>query len=168
MPTELTCPACHKPLRVSDRVGQRWVTCPYCLARMANPNPATHADDDTDHEVERAVQSDTRKTSWLIVVLAVIGGLNVLTVIPAAIGGIGKGDWEGVLGVGVVLALVVGLTTLFVVWRRPGRTAMETVGAVAVRSLAVIGSLVAGMFVLGIALAVFIFAVCLAGSRGWH
>lgn len=163
MATPVTCPGCQRPLRLADGVAQTWVTCPHCLARVANPQ--ARGTGDADHlEIEHEVRGDVRKTSSLLIVLAGLGALTLLSAVPAAIEGVHTGDSEVLLGLGLILALLISISTACVLWQRPGKTPLESVGRVAVHTLAIVGSIVAGGIVIGIAVFVFLFAVCLSGG----
>jgi hypothetical protein len=154
VPTQVTCPGCQRPLRIADGVTQPWVTCPRCLARVANPQ-AQAAGGPDGLEVDYEVRRDVQKTGWLLVVLAGLGALTLLWVGRAVIKS--TGDLLTMLtGLGVLAAL----SAAYVLWRRPGGTPLESAGRVAVGTLALVGAIVA----IGLAAVAFLFALCATGA----
>jgi hypothetical protein len=115
------------------------------------------ADEDIDNDVRR----DTGSISVMLAVLAVLGVMGVVSFGLPLLGGAMQGRPGAIMplvtGVAVLIA-VGGLSLIF----GGRRFAAENI----LRLLAVVGGLFAGAIVLALALFVFLFIVCLAGSRG--
>jgi hypothetical protein len=157
VPIRVTCPACQRPLRIADGVMQPSVTCPHCLARVANPQAGTAGGQD-DLAVEYEVRRDVRKTSWLLIVLACLGTLGLLSAIRVSRDVI-KSIEDLLMGLASLGALA-ALSAAYVLWRRPGRTPLATAGRIVVGTLVLIGVIMAGI----LAVVVFVFAVCMIGA----
>jgi hypothetical protein len=162
VPTQVSCPGCNKPLRIADGVTRSWVTCPHCLARVANPQ-ARETDDADRLEVDYEVRRDVRKTSWLLIVLACLGALALLHVAFMVVVGVPL-ETEALLVYGLGLGVLAALSAAYVLWRRPGRTPLASAGRVVVGTLALVGAITAGTLAVGFAIVVFLFVVCLTGG----
>ena len=163
MPTELACPSCRKPLRIADGITRPWVTCPQCLARVANPQGRETGEADR-LEVDYEVHRDVRKTSWLLIALACVGAFTLLHVGFMVVAGVPL-ESEGLLAYGLGLGVLAALSAAYVLWRRPGRTPLASAGRIVVGTLALVGTIVAGTLAVGLAIVVFLFAVCLTGGK---
>jgi hypothetical protein len=146
------CPHCKKPIL------PHYYFCPNCNAPLfGRPGSRVPADEDIENDVRR----DTGSISVMLAVLAVLGVMGVVSFgLPLVAGAMqGRPGAVGPLVVGTSILIAVGGLSLIFGGRR---FAAENV----LRLLAVIGGLFAGAIVLALALFVFLFVVCLAGSRG--
>jgi hypothetical protein len=152
VPQQTICPSCRQPLRVPDDVRSRWLSCPRCLARVANPGaPALLGGRGTaDEEVHR----DNRGIGIGLTILAILGGLGVTRALlfTAAAGGL-----AGLATIMVPLHFLGLLTTGIMFWRTRDNPAARNVGRVVVGTLASVGVLV----LLALAAVIFLFVLCL-------
>ena len=165
MPQSLTCPACKAKLQIADEPSERTLTCPRCLADVEAPNAVEGSRSGT--ATQDAVR-DTRRTSAGIAILAALGGLGlgwwllgVLAITAQPQSRVGPGPL-------VAWLVVVGFLTLVatgIVWARTRNdpSAMD-VGRIVIGTLALAG----GFVLVGVALLIFLFVVCLAALSGPH
>jgi hypothetical protein len=152
--TEATrpCPRCKKPIL------PHYYFCPNCNAPLFGRGGSNVP---ADEIVENDIRRDTGSISVMLAVLAVLGVMGVLSFGLPLLGGAMQGRAGAIMplltGIAVLIA-VGGLSLIF----GGRRFAAENV----LRLLAVVGGLFAGAIVLALALFVFLFVVCLAGSRG--
>jgi hypothetical protein len=187
--TQVVCPGCQRLLRIADGVTRPSVTCPRCLAHVTNPqSPAVGqaktknklAEDfaarvaspqarptakDRDRGVDHEVSRDVRATNWLLIVLACLGAFALVRLVPSAVEGVRHG--ERLLAIAVGLGLLTALGVACARWLDPHETPLANARHVVVGTLALVGTGVAGIAAVGVALFVFFAAVCkLGGVRG--
>jgi uncharacterized paraquat-inducible protein A len=69
---QVVCPACGKALNISDTAHQQSLTCPRCLARLADPAPSQ-----SEAFVDREVHRDMKGTGCALMVLSALACLGV-------------------------------------------------------------------------------------------
>jgi hypothetical protein len=146
------CPRCKKPIL------PHYYFCPNCNAALfGRPGTSVPADE----IIERDVRRDTGSISVMLMVLAVLGVMGAISFGLPLLGGAMQGRGAAIMplvtGVAVLIA-VGGLSLIF----GGRRFAAENV----LRLFAIVGGLFAGAVVLALALFVFLFVTCLAGTRG--
>jgi hypothetical protein len=148
----MPCPRCKK------QILPHYYFCPNCNAPLfGRPGSRVPADEIVENDFRR----DKGSVSVLLAVLAVLGLMGIASFgLPLLAGAMqGRPGAVGPLIVGICILIAVGGLSLIFGGRR---FAAENV----LRLLAVAGGLFAGVIVLAMALFVFLFVVCLAGSRG--
>jgi hypothetical protein len=111
------------------------------------------------------VRRDQHRTGGCLVVLAVIGVLGILYFIGLAMNwGHGAGSmWATLLTALVVLA---GISAARVYSRPQPPTGGQGLERVLFGTLALAGGVIASLLLLGLAIGLFLFVVCLAGAGG--
>jgi hypothetical protein len=187
MPTQITCPSCHRLLALPDDCTARLLSCPRCLAQIENPQAADRSSAvqaeappppaavtptrqvpfaRLQHVADVDVEArwDNRGTSALTIVLAVLGSLGIGYALLGSVTLVRAGLYRP------VLVLLGGLTILtlisggYVFSRNPGETAGATIGRALLNVLRISGVIVAVGGLLLLAAVILLFVVCLANG----
>jgi hypothetical protein len=144
------CPGCGQP------VESGWRVCPHCREPLRPPRARAGGIRVPDLDLD--VRRDSRGTGGLLVVLAALGGLGAGYALLFGVAAWGEGEpalFFLTLGVLFVLGLI---SAAIVYTRQGGGTRPPGIRRVVVGTLALAG----GLLVLGVAVLVFVCAVCLA------
>ena len=156
----LSCPYCGRTVEAI------WITCPWCEEPLRGRERGRNVAADLD------VRRDTKRTSCLVIVLAVIGGLGVGGLGVGAIvsetngGGLDPANfdlyWELYFWACALLPLLflAGLSTLIVFVRSRGNPGASGVRRVIVGTLALAGAITLVSLLLCLAFEVFLFIAC--------
>jgi hypothetical protein len=144
----LSCPRCGRTVEAI------WITCPWCEEPLRGRERGRNGAADLD------VRRDTKRTSCLVIVLAVIGGLGVGLAGYTVPFLVAKGDGSTVLYMAVPLLFLAGLSTLIVFVRSRGNPGAISIRRVAVGTLALAGAVMLVILLLYLAIFVYIFIVC--------
>jgi hypothetical protein len=129
-----------------------WRFCPYCQEILHVPDG-----DQRSYSLEGEVRRDTRRTSVGLVLLAVLGGLQL---VGALVQLIVAGTTEALaLGLGFLLLLILIVTGIMFV-RTRHNPQDRSIGRVVVGTLALVGGLSVAWIALALAVVVFFFAIC--------
>jgi len=157
----LSCPHCGRTVEAI------WITCPWCEEPLRGRERARNGAADLD------VRRDTKRTGWLLVLLAVIGGLGVgglgLTALASVPNAVNEPPYEvlGVLAVPLLaLLFLAGISTLIVFVRSRGNPDAISFRRVAVGTLALAGGIILVIILLYFAAFVFLFIVCYGTKIG--
>jgi hypothetical protein len=159
----LSCPHCGRTVEAI------WITCPWCEEPLRGRERGWNGAADLD------VRRDTKRTSWLLVLLAVIGGPGVgyLVLLTPFVGVsmVAEGSYSALVSLPVFLLpllFLAGLSTLIVFVRSRGNPGAISFRRVAVGTLALAGVVTLVILLLCLAAEVFIFIVCdLHPRSGW-
>lgn len=142
MSTDVTCPRCQRNVRIPPTLTDEVVTCPACLATLANPHGVTGTRG-------RGIEADVRREwSAASVLLAVLIALCVVAIVLVAAFLPDGGSWN--LRVPVLLAFGFAVLDVLVIlaglramwsWAASGPRA-ESVGKVLALLLASVGVIV--------------------------
>jgi hypothetical protein len=186
MGERMTCPGCQQALRLPANRRIRWLTCPRCLSRVANPEvpaaegiqaeppagpaprpdaiqvgPASPPDTGTDGD------RDYTAGEGCLVLLGLLGGLVLVVVVLSAISEARHGKFAVAAGTTVGLVIVVGISAAAVAsWGGSKKGEGELPGRAFFGTLALSGCLV---IILGTAYLVFAFLTVrsLFQDDGW-
>jgi hypothetical protein len=151
-----SCPECGQPTEPG------WRVCPYCREPLRPPRAPARGLRVPDLDLD--VRRNSRGTGGLLVVLAVLGGLGAGYALLFGIAAWGEGD-PALFFLTLAVLFVLGLVNAAIVYTgRRGDARPPGVGRVVVGTLAWVG----GLLVLGVAVLVFLFAVCLAAYSGFR
>jgi hypothetical protein len=186
MPVQLTCPSCNRVLKVPDDVKTRELSCPRCLAKFANPAaPARTAEEPPltvtlaepqaapfggSHRrravriVDEDVRRDTKGTSVVLILLAILGGLGLLFYVWAGFASLQNGGGQVLIAVLLGVLFLGLITTGIMFWRTRDNPSERGFGRVVVGTLAMTGGLIALSCSIGLAVIVFFFVACLASG----
>ena len=115
--------------------------------------------------VDDEVRSDTKRTGAGLIVLAVLGGLGIANYLfIAVVFGADVGDATPFVILLVVVAFFALLSTGIVFWRTRENPAARGVGRIVLGTLALAGVVTLAIFVLCVALVIFLLAVCFSGK----
>jgi hypothetical protein len=181
MSERIKCPSCGAALLLPDSLRGSRGTCPRCLAEISFAEAERQPDAIQAERPERReelvrgqergrygrpdvdVRRDTRGTSVLVILLAVVGGIGVGCMGLGAFAG-AESDYSGLLYLAVALLFLAGVSTLIVFLRSKGNPRAVNFRRVAVGTLALAGGLILTMF----SVCVFFFIVCLASIAGMN
>ena len=165
MPAEVTCPSCGQRLRIPDEHPGLALTCPRCLAKLAPGVTATPTARGMQPQrvPDVEIRRDTRRIGVGLILLAVLGGLGIAYYFFVAGAIATRGQTDPLLSGFVGLAFLALVGTGLVLWRTRANPAAQGLGRVIIGTLALAGALIAGIFLLWLALIVFILAVCISG-----
>jgi hypothetical protein len=175
MPVQLTCPSCSRLLKVPDDVKTSQLSCPRCLAKFDNPAATTRQVEEPltvtlaePHRrravtiVDEDVRRDTKGTSVVLILLAILGGLGLVFYLWAGFASLQNGGGEILIGVLLSVLFLGLLTTGIMFWRTRDNPSQRGFGRVVVGTLAMTGGLIAISCSIGLAVIVFFFVACLA------
>ncbi|HBI42033.1 MAG TPA: hypothetical protein DDY78_04125 [Planctomycetales bacterium] len=151
----LSCPHCGRTVEAI------WITCPWCEEPLRGRERGRNGAADLD------VRRDTKRTGWLLVLLAVIGGPGVgylgLWPLVGGVEVIAEGNYSELVYVAVALLpllFLAGLSTLIVFVRSRGNPGASGVRRVIVGTLALAGAITLVSLLLCLAFEVFLFIAC--------
>jgi hypothetical protein len=157
----LSCPHCGRTVEAI------WITCPWCEEPLRGRERGRNGAADLD------VRRDRKRTSWLLVLLAVIGGPGVGYLgLFALVGGVevvAEGNYSALLFLAfplLPLLFLAGLSTLIVFVRSRGNPGAISFRRVAVGTLALAGVVTLVILLLCLAMNVFLFIVCYGTKIG--
>ena len=151
----LSCPHCGRTVEAI------WITCPWCEEPLRGRERGRNGAADLD------VRRDTKRTGWLLVLLAVIGGPGVgylgLWPLVGGVEVIAEGNYSELVYVAVALLpllFLAGLSTLIVFVRSRGNPGASGVRRVIVGTLALAGGVILVSLLLCLAFFVFLCIAC--------
>jgi hypothetical protein len=150
------CPNCGR------EVSPQWLLCPHCEEPLHAPRRKGYGAADRD------VRRDVRGTSWLMVILAILGVLGIGYAILIASEVATEGDASVLVGVLSGLLFLTLISTLIVFAKGHGDVRSGGVRRVLVGTLALAGGLTALSCALGLAVLIFFFVACLSNPRLFH
>jgi ribosomal protein S27AE len=149
----LSCPHCGRTVEAV------WITCPWCEEPLRGRERGRNGAADLD------VRRDTKRTSPLVIVLAVIGGIGVAWSGLGVFSAGAQGDYSALLYLAVPLLFLAGVSTLIVFLRSGGNPGASGFRRVIVDTLALVG----GMVILGgltiLAFIIYFLVICGAMFR---
>jgi hypothetical protein len=148
-PAGTECPGCGKP------TSPQWVFCPFCERPLRSPRGGA---------VDTVARGDTRRTHGAIWLLAVLGGFGVLAALFAATSALAQGETQGILVMLVAFLGLFGISTLVTLRRSKGDSKSRGTGRIFFNALTLFGGIIFASAVVGFALVVFAFVVCLTNS----
>jgi len=136
-----------------------WVSCPWCEEPLRGRGDVRYGRPDLD------VRRDTKRTSVVLIALAVLGGLGVAFLAWQAFALFtNEQAYQPMLFLAVGLLFLAGLSTLIVYLRSGGNPGAGGVRRVVVGTFAMAGGVMLLGICTGLALFVFLLAVCLSGN----
>jgi O-antigen/teichoic acid export membrane protein len=136
-----------------------WLMCPWCEEPLRGRSHGLYGRADLD------VRRDTKRTSVVLIALAVVGGLGVAFLALQAFTLFTQEQaYQPMLFLAVGLLFLAGLSTLIVFLRSGGNPGAAGVSRVVVGTLAMAGGMMLLGICTGLALFVFLLAVCLSGN----
>jgi hypothetical protein len=188
MPHQVNCPSCGRVLKVPDSVKTSQLSCPRCLAKFDNPAASTPAAEEPpltvtlaepqaaargrpDHGravtiVDEDVRRDTRGTSVVLILLAVLGGLGLLFYFWIGLGSLQQGGSQILIAVTLTFLFLSLLTTGIMFWRTRDNSSERGIGRVILGTLAMTGVLFALSCGIGLAMIIYFFVACLTSLPG--
>jgi uncharacterized paraquat-inducible protein A len=161
----LSCPHCGRTVEAI------WITCPWCEEPLRGRERGRNGAADLD------VRRDTKRTGYLVIVLAVIGGLGVSSAVGGALfysvgAGIFDPNFDPYLALFfwacllLPLLIMAGISTLIVFVRTRGNRGAISFRRVAVGTLALAGAIPLLWLLLLLSAYVFLFIVCYGTKIG--
>lgn len=188
MPHQVNCPSCGRVLKVPDEVKTAQLSCPRCLARFDNPAATTSTTEEppltvtlaepeatalrSQHRaravtiVDEDVHRDTRGTSVVLILLAVLGGLGLLFYFWIGLGSLQQGGSHILIAVTLTFLFLSLLTTGIMFWRTRENPSERGIGRVILGTLAMTGVLFVLSCGIGLAMIIYFFVVCLTSAPG--
>jgi hypothetical protein len=173
-------------LKVPDNVKTAQLSCPRCLARFDNPAASTRtveeppltvtlAEPQTSPRgrpdlaravtiVDEDVRRDTKGTSIVLIIFAVLGGLGLSYSFLVGLGEFQGGGWQVLVGVSMSVLFLGLITTGIMFWRTRDNPSQRGIGRVVLGTLAMTGALFVISCGIGFAVIVFLFVACLASG----
>jgi len=154
--TPPACPLC------GEHVEPAWQFCPNCQAALRGSNRGRVV-----RIVDEDVRRDTKRTSIVLILLAVLGGLGLVYFIWVGTGyfpGAG-GGWEVLFAVLIGVPFLGLITTGIMFYRTRYDPSQRGIGRVVVGTLAMIGGLLVISCLFGLVVIAFFFVACLSGRN---
>lgn len=146
------CPECRKP------VLPHYYFCPHCDAPLRVGNT----------RVEGEVRRDTQGTGIGLIVLALLGAVSLFIPFLTGLGMAARGRPQGVATAGIIMIFVLLVGTGIMWWQTIGNPQARGLARAFLTGLAFAGFAVAATAALAFAAVIVLFAVCLAGARGFR
>jgi hypothetical protein len=186
MTQRFVCQSCGRGLRVPEGCTEPLLTCPHCLAEVANPAASPMASQDIQAElpspapgsgaiqtsplpslgvgVDLDVRRDQHRTGCGIRLLAALGGLGLVYGLVGTAIAANEGEFWPLLALLAFLVLVGGISTLRVYRRPQPPTGTQGAGQVLLRTLTVLGVVVGAGCLLAGAAVIYLFVLCFSGN----
>jgi hypothetical protein len=118
--------------------------------------------------VEGEVRRDTQGTGIGLIVLALLGAVSLFIPFLTGLGMAARGRPQGVATAGIIMIFVLLVGTGIMWWQTIGNPQARGLARAFLTGLAFAGFAVAATAALAFAAVIVLFAVCLAGARGFR
>ena len=188
MPRQVNCPSCRRVLSVPDEIKTAQLSCPRCLAKFDNPAATTRTAEEppltvllaepqaTPHErpdraravtiLDEDVHRDTKRTSVVLILLAVLGGLGLSFYFWIGLASVQQGGGQVLIAILLTVLFLSLLTTGIMFWRTRDNPSERGIGRVILGTLAMTGVLFTLSCGIGLAIIVYLFVACLTSLPG--